>query len=184
LTPDCINEVLLTEDEIQIRTRELGKKISEDYLHKNLLLVGILKGSFIFLADLARCIDIPLSIDFVTLSSYNGSTESSGVVEMLTQPRDNIAGKDVILVEDIVDTGWTIRLSRISEFMQEKGAASVGVCTLLDKPSRRQVGVEIDYTGFVIPDKFVVGYGLDLNGLYRNLKFIGCIDSVERKSTP
>jgi hypoxanthine phosphoribosyltransferase len=170
-----VEEILLSEEVITARVNELGKEISKDYQGKNLLLVGILKGSFVFLADLARSISIPLCVDFVTLSSYGDSTESSGVVEMLTEPREDIAGKHVILVEDIIDTGCTISASGIMDYMLAKGAETVRICSLLDKPSRRRVEVAIDYIGFVIPDRFAVGYGLDHKGLYRNLRFIGCI---------
>jgi hypoxanthine phosphoribosyltransferase len=170
--------VLFSEDEILTRVDQLGRQISEDYASKNLLLVGILKGSFVFLADLVRSISLPLSVDFITLSSYRNSTESSGLVEILSEMREDIPGKDVIIVDDIVDTGWTIRMSGIIEYLLAKGAESVRICALLDKPSRRRVDLVVDYVGFSIPDKFVVGYGLDLQGLHRNLRYIGCIEQA------
>lgn len=174
-----ISEVLLTEEQIAERVRELGSKISDDYKDKELVLVGILKGSFIFLADLIRCISIPLSVDFVAIASYGASTKSSGIVRVLKDLDDSVEGKHVLLVEDIVDTGLTLKLSNIVDNLHAKKAASVRICSLLDKPNRRKVDVEVDYTGFVIPDRFVVGYGLDLGGLYRNLPYIGVLNNKE-----
>ena len=168
-------EVLLSEKDIQTRVGELGRKIANDYAGKPLLLVGILKGSAVFLADLIRSIDLPLDYDFVATSSYGGDTNSSGVVRLLKDTDANIEGRHVIIVEDIVDTGWTLRLSYLAENMKARKAASVKICALLDKPSRRRVDVDIDYTGFAIEDLFVVGYGLDYNGRYRNLRYVGVI---------
>ncbi|OFX14154.1 MAG: hypoxanthine phosphoribosyltransferase, partial [Armatimonadetes bacterium RBG_16_58_9] len=154
---------------------ELGKQIAHDHQGKPLLLVGILKGSAIFLADLVSAIDIPLDYDFVAVSSYGADTRSSGVVRLLKDLDASIEGRHVVIVEDIVDTGWTLRLSYLAENMRARNAASVKVCALLDKPCRRRVDVGIDYCGFVIEDHFVVGYGLDYNGLYRNLPYIGIL---------
>lgn len=168
-------EVLLTEEQIQARVRELGEQITRDYAHKPLLVVGILKGSAVFLADLVRCIDLPLDYDFVAISSYGADTRSSGVVRLLKDLDASIEGRHVLIVEDIVDTGWTLRLSYLAENMKARKAASVKVCALLDKPSRRQVDVGIDYCGFVIDDVFVVGYGLDYNERYRNLRYLGIV---------
>lgn len=170
-----IEEILLAEDEIAARVRELGEQISRDYEGKDLLLVGILKGAFVFLSDLVRNISIPVSVDFVALSSYGGGTSSSGIVKVTKDVDVSVEGRHVLVVEDIVDTGWTLKMSYLAENLRAGKAASVRVCTLLDKPNRRQVDIELDYVGFVIPNKFVVGYGLDFNGLYRNLPFIGVL---------
>lgn len=170
-----IEEILITEDQLAERVKELGEEISRDYAGKDLVLIGVLKGAATFLADLSRRISIPISYDFVAISSYGADTRSSGVVRLLKDLDQSIESKHVLVVEDIVDTGWTLRLSYILENFRSRKAASVKVCTLLDKPSRRQVEVDIDYRGFVVEDKFVVGYGLDYNGLYRNLPFIGVL---------
>lgn len=168
-------EVLLSEEQLGTRIKELGEEISRDYEGQPLFVVGILKGSAVFLADLIRSIDLPLDYDFVAISSYGADTRSSGVVRLLKDLDASIEGRHVLIVEDIVDTGWTLRLSYIAENLKSRNAASVKVCTLLDKPSRRQVDVGIDYCGFVIDDLFVVGYGLDYNGMYRNLKYVGVV---------
>jgi hypoxanthine phosphoribosyltransferase len=168
-------EVLLSEEEVHARVRELGRQITRDYAGKPLLVVGILKGSAIFLTDLIRSIDLPLDYDFVAISSYGADTRSTGVVRLLKDLDASIEGRHVLIVEDIVDTGWTLRLSYLAENIRARKAASVKVCALLDKPSRRQVDVGIDYCGFVIEDVYVVGYGLDCNGRYRNLRYVGVI---------
>ena len=168
-------EVLLSEDELHARVGELGRQITDDYAGQPLLVVGILKGSAIFLTDLIRSIDLPLDYDFVAISSYGADTRSSGVVRLLKDLDASIEGRHVLIVEDIVDTGWTLRLSYLVENMKARKAASVKVCALLDKPSRRQVDVGIDYCGFVIEDVYVVGYGLDYNGRYRNLRYVGVL---------
>lgn len=173
---DCAADILISQDRLQERVAELGKQISADYAGKDLLLVGILKGSAIFLADLIRQIDLPADYDFVAISSYGGDRHSSGVVRMLKDINGSVEGRDVLIVEDIVDTGWTLRMSYLAENMIARGASSVKVCTLLDKPSRRRVDVKIDYCGFAVDDLFVVGYGLDYNGRYRNLPYIGVIN--------
>jgi len=170
-----IERVLITESQIQSRVRELGETISDDYAGKELLLVGILKGAAIFLADLVRQITVPVSYDFVAVSSYGAGTRSSGVVRLLKDIDEGVESRHVIVVEDIVDTGWTLRLSYIGEKLRSRKAASVKVCALLDKPSRREIDVDIDYCGFQIDDNYVVGYGLDYNGKYRNLPFIGIL---------
>ena len=174
-------EVLLDEEKVHSRVRELGEEISRDYQGKPLLVVGILKGSAVFLADLIRSIDLPLDYDFVAISSYGADTRSSGVVRLLKDLDSSIEGRHILVVEDIVDTGWTLRLSYITENLLVKKAASVKICALLDKPSRREVDVGIDYCGFVIDDLFVVGYGLDFNGRYRNLRYIGVIKPSQPK---
>lgn len=170
-----IAEILLAPEKIAERVGELGRQISSDYEGKNLLLVGILKGAFVFLADLARSISIPLELDFVAISSYKSATESGGIVKVVKDLDCDVEGKDVLIVEDIVDTGWTLKMSYLADNLFARKAASVRVCTLLDKPDRRQVELDLDYVGFVIPNKFVVGYGLDFNGLHRNLPYIGIL---------
>lgn len=170
-----IAEVLIPEDEIMRRVGELGRQISDDYRGKDLVLVGILKGCCLFLADLMRSISIPTALDFVAISSYGRATQSSGVVKIIKDLDEPVEGRHVLIVEDIVDTGLTLKLSYIRENILAKKAASVRVCALLDKPQRRETDIEIDYVGFTIPDKFVVGYGLDRGGLYRNLPFVGVL---------
>lgn len=175
LIAEDIAEILISEEQIAARVAELGRKISEDYLGKELVLVGILKGAVVFLADLMRQISIPLLVDFVAISSYGPSTRSSGVVKILKDLDESVENKHVLIVEDIIDTGLTLKLSYLKDNLERRKAASVKICTLLDKPARRQVDIEPDYKGFTIPDKFVVGYGLDFGGLYRNLPFIGVL---------
>lgn len=172
-------EVLLDQEQIAERVRELGRQISADYQDRDLVLIGVLKGSFVFLSDLVRHMSIPLIVDFVSISSYGSSSSSSGIVRVTKDPDVNVEGKHVVIVEDIVDTGWTLKMSYLAENLRAGKAASVRVCTLLDKPSRRQVDVELDYVGFVVPNRFVVGYGLDYDGLYRNLPFIGILGEKE-----
>lgn len=170
-------DVLITEDSLQARIKELGEQISHDYAGKPLLLLGILKGSAVFLADLMRCIDLDVDYDFVAVSSYGGKTKSSGAVRILKDTDAKVDGRDVLIVEDIVDTGWTLRMSYLVENLLAKKAASVKICTLLDKPSRRKVDVKIDYCAFPIEDEFVVGYGLDYDGRFRNLRYVGVLRS-------
>ena len=170
-----IAQVLITDEQIAARVKELGEQISKDYDGKDLVLVGILKGAAMFLADLVRHISIPLSFDFVAISSYGADSRSSGVVRLLKDLDESIESKHVLVIEDIVDTGWTLRLSYIVENLRSRKAASVRVCTLLDKPSQRKVDVGIDYHGFFVEDRYVVGYGLDFNGKYRSLPYIGVL---------
>ncbi len=160
-------EVMIAAPEIRRRIDQLGEQITQDYENKELMLIGILKGSFVFIADLARAIDLPLSIDFMAVSSYGMSTRSSGVVRIVKDLDHSLEGKHVLVVEDIVDTGLT--LNYIYGHVKSRGAMSVKICTLLDKVSRRQVAVPVHYKGFEIPDDFVVGYGLDVEERYRNL---------------
>jgi hypoxanthine phosphoribosyltransferase len=167
-------EVLYSADEIRARVTELGKQITADYAGKDLVLVGVLKGSVIFLSDLMREIDLNLKIDFMAVSSYKDETVSSGDVEILKDLTNPIRGKDVIICEDIIDTGLT--LFRLMEILGSRGAASLRIATLLDKPEPRiKTELKIDYCGFQIPNKFVVGYGLDAANRYRNLPFIGVV---------
>ena len=167
-------EILITEEELQARVAELGRAISVDYQGKDLLAVCILRGAVIFLSDLTRQITVPHEIDFMAVSSYGGGrTESSGVVRILMDLRTNIGGRDVLIVEDIVDTGLT--LTYIIDNLKTRRPASLRICSLLNKQVRREVDVSVDYIGFDIPDKFVVGYGLDYGEKYRNIPFIGVL---------
>ncbi|HRJ88862.1 MAG: hypoxanthine phosphoribosyltransferase [Blastocatellia bacterium] len=167
-------EVLYSADVIENRIRELGEQITADYRNRDLVLVGVLKGSCVFLADLMRAIDLPLSIDFMSVSSYKDGTTSTGDVEITKDLGNPIRGKDVLVVEDIVDTGLT--LTRLLEILGSRGANSIRLITFLDKPEPRiKTDLKIDYTGFVVENRFVVGYGLDAAGRYRNLPFIGVV---------
>ncbi len=167
-------EVMYSAGDIQVRIAELGAQITKDYAGKDLVLVGILKGSCIFLADLMRAVDLDLKIDFMAVSSYKDGTQSSGDVEILKDLTNPIRDKHVLIVEDIVDTGLT--LTRLIEILGSRGAASIKIASFLDKPEPRiNKDLVIDYKGFVIPNKFVVGYGLDAAGRYRNLPFIGVV---------
>ncbi len=169
-----IAKILITRDALHHRIAELGATISRDYASNDLLLVCVLKGGFLFLSDLIRAIQIPHAIDFMAISSYGGArTESSGVVRILMDLNASIENRHVLIVEDIIDTGRT--LSYITENLRTRNPASLKICTLLNKPSRRQVQVAIDYIGFDIPNEFVVGYGLDYNEIYRNLPFVGVL---------
>ena len=164
-------KTLLSEEDIQNRVAELGRKISSDYKGKEITCVGILKGSILFFADLVRYIDIPVAFDFIGASSYGESTESSGIVRITKDLSTNIEGKDVLVIEDIVDTGNT--LEYLLDTLKAKRPASLKLCSLLLKPSKLQKKVTIDYVGFSIEDKFVVGYGLDVAEKYRNLPYLG-----------
>lgn len=162
-----LERCLLSRDQIAEKVASLGEQISREYKDKQLVVIGILKGAVIFLADLIREISVPLSIDFMAVSSYGSSTESSGVVRILKDLDKSIENKDVLIVEDIIDSGLTLKY--LVENLEARHPNSVRVCTLLDKPARRRTQVTIHYNGFVIPDEFAVGYGLDYNDKYRNL---------------
>jgi hypoxanthine phosphoribosyltransferase len=167
-------EILFSAETISERIKEMGKQLSADYAGKEVVLVGVLKGSCVFLADLMRAMDLPLSIDFMSVSSYKDGTTSTGDVEILKDLSNPIRDKHVLVVEDIVDTGLT--LSRLLEILGSRGAASIKLVSFLDKPEPRiKKDLKIDYTGFVVPNKFVVGYGLDAAGRYRNLPFVGVV---------
>jgi hypoxanthine phosphoribosyltransferase len=166
-----IEKILLTEDQLAQRVRELGQEISKDYEGKDLLVVGILKGAVLFMADLLRSISIPVKMDFMAVSSYGASTHSSGVVRITKDMDQSVEDKDILIVEDIVDTGLT--LTYLLDNLGTRKPASVKCCVLLDKPSRRKVAITPDYRGFTIPDEFVVGYGLDYAEIYRNLPYVG-----------
>lgn len=171
---DDIEKVLLSEQEITEIISRLGKQISEDYAGKNLLLVSVLKGSVIFMADLMRAITIPCKIDFMSVSSYGAGAKSSGVVKIVKDLDLNLAGYDLLLVEDILDSGNT--LSYLKELLAGRSPKSIRICTFLDKPERRTADIQADYVGHIIPDAFVVGYGLDYDEHYRNLPYLGILD--------
>jgi len=160
-------EVLVTKEKLEEVVSDLGRRITEDYRGKELVLVGVLKGGFIFLADLARKIDMDVKIDFISVSSYGNSTESSGVVRIIKDIESDVTGKHVLLVEDLIDTGLTLQY--LKDLFNTKGCASVKLAAVMDKPDRRKVDLKVDYVGIEIPDEFVVGYGLDYAEKYRNL---------------
>src|SRR5918993_457901 len=162
-----VKEVLITSEDIMEKVRELGKRITEDYRGERLLLVGILRGAVVFLSDLMRHLQLPCEIDFMEVSSYGADTTSSGVVRILKDLEEDITGRHVLIVEDIIDTGLT--LSYLRRSLLTRGPASLEICALVTKPSRRRVELDVKYLGFEVPDEFVVGYGLDYAGAYRNL---------------
>ncbi len=168
-----IDKVLIGEDELKKIVLELGRKISGDYKGKDLLLVSVLKGSIVFMADLMRAIDVPCRIDFMSVSSYGAASKSSGIVRIIKDLDNSVEGKELLIVEDILDSGKT--LSYICEILRARNPASIRICTLLDKPERREVNVDADYVGIAVPNEFVVGYGLDYQELYRNLPFVGVL---------
>ncbi|HET8571183.1 MAG TPA: hypoxanthine phosphoribosyltransferase [Candidatus Limnocylindria bacterium] len=170
---DDVEEVLLSSEVLQERVRELGRQLSADYAGRDPVLVSVLKGSIVFLADLMRAMEIPLSLDLMEVSSYGSGTETSGQVRILKDLSASIEGRDVIVVEDIIDTGLT--LNYLLRYLAERNPASLRICCLLDKPARRLAEIEIDYTGFTIPDRFVIGYGLDYDEHYRNLPYVGVL---------
>ena len=165
-----VSNTLISQKEIEAKVVEIAKKIEKDYENQELLVVGVLKGAFVFVSDLVRNINLDLSLDFMAVSSYGMSTQSSGVVKINKDIEMDITGKNVIIVEDIIDTGLTLKY--IKEYLSGKNAKSVRICTLLDKPSRRKCDVEVDYIGFEIEDLFIVGYGIDCKEKYRNLPYI------------
>lgn len=168
-----LDRVLLTEQQLKDKVQQLGAQISRDYEGKNLLLVGLLKGSVVFMSDLMRAITVDAGIDFMSVSSYGKGSKTSGVVKIIKDLQEDIAHYDVLIVEDILDSGMT--LSYITQLLQARGPKSIRLCTLLDKPERHKVDVHIDYLGFTIPDEFIVGYGLDYAERYRNLPYIGVL---------
>ncbi len=170
---ECI-KVLLSEKDVDARISELGRQISEDYAGRQVHLICVLKGGSFFMCELAKRITVPVSLDFMSVSSYGGNTESSGEILIKKDLDESIAGKDVLVVEDIVDSGRT--LSCLLKLLLERKPSSLRLCTLLDKPERRVTDVNVDYTGFRIPDTFVVGYGLDYDQKYRNLPYIGVVE--------
>lgn len=168
-----IQEVLISEEEIHAKVKELGGKLSAEYAGRDPLVICVLKGAFIFMADLVKNITVPMELDFMAVSSYGASTKSSGVVKIIKDLDVSVEGRDVLIVEDIIDSGLT--LSYLIELLENRKAKSVAVVTLFDKPARRTVDLQADYTGFILPDAFVVGYGLDYAEHYRNLPYIGVL---------
>ncbi|MEW6544163.1 MAG: hypoxanthine phosphoribosyltransferase [Nitrospirota bacterium] len=167
---------IVTQEEMRARIKELGRQITADYADRDLILVGVLKGAFAFYADLARAIRVPLRVDFLVVTSYAG-TKPTGKVKMVTDLTEDIAGRDVLLVEDIVDSGLTVQY--LVKTLSKRKPKSIKVCALLSKPARRQVDVKVDYVGFQIPNKYVVGYGLDYQQKYRNLPYLAVLDTVD-----
>lgn len=172
-------EVLISEEQIQQRVRELGAQITADFEGESLHVIGVLKGCFVFLSDLVRHINLDVSCDFLSVSSYGASTKSSGVVRMIRDLSEPVEGRHVLLVEDIVDTGLTMKY--LLDNLRVRHPRSVSVCTLLHKPAGGKVHVPIDYTGFTIPNKFVIGYGLDYIEFYRNLPYIGYVPQIDEE---
>ena len=171
---DDIQTVLVTEEQLRAKVAELGARISRDYAGKDLLLVSILKGAVVFMADLMRAVTIPCSIDFMVVSSYGGTnTESTGLVKIVKDLDADLSGRDVLIVEDVLDTGVT--LSNLVPMLKMRHPNSVRICAILDKPARRKTDIRADYIGFEVPDAFVVGYGLDYDEKYRNLPFVGVL---------
>uniref|UniRef100_A0A7C4GHT8 Hypoxanthine phosphoribosyltransferase n=1 Tax=candidate division WOR-3 bacterium TaxID=2052148 RepID=A0A7C4GHT8_UNCW3 len=168
---------LLTAEQIGARVREIADRISHDYAGGGLVVVGILKGAWVFLADLVRCLTIPVVVDFIAVSSYGSGTESSGAVNVMLRPSCPLEGQDVLVVDDILDTGLTLGL--VLDKLRQSHPRSLRLCVLLDKPARRRADVEPDYVGFQIPDRFVVGYGLDCGERFRNLPYLGFLAEVE-----
>ncbi len=166
--------VLLSEKDVDARIQQIGDQISKDYAGRSVHLVCVLKGGSFFMCELAKRITVPVSLDFMSVSSYGSETKSSGVVRIVKDLDEPLKGKDVLVIEDIVDSGRT--LSYLLEMLKDRGPASLRLCTLLDKPERRVTDVQVDYTGFEIPDEFVVGYGLDYDQRYRNLPYIGVVE--------
>ena len=171
---DDIQTVLVTEEQLRAKVAELGAQISRDYAGKDLLLVSILKGAVVFMADLMRAVTIPCSIDFMVVSSYGGTnTESTGLVKIVKDLDADLSGREVLIVEDVLDTGVT--LSNLVPMLRMRHPNSVKICAILDKPARRKTSITADYRGFEVPDAFVVGYGLDYDEKYRNLPFVGVL---------
>jgi len=168
---------IVTQEEMRTRIAELGQQITHDYRQKDLVLIGILKGSFAFYADLARAITLPLCVDFLVVSRYAGKTKSKGRVKILTELTEDITGRDVLLIEDIVDSGRTLR--HLREMLGKRKPQSIKVCTLLNKAKGRLVEVKVDYVGFDVPDQFVVGYGLDYRQKYRNLPYLAVLEQSD-----
>lgn len=170
---------IITQEEMRKRIKELGLRIAEDYQDKDLLMIGVLKGAFAFFADLSRAIPLPLRVDFLVVSSYGEKKKSSGKVKIISDISQDLKGQDVLVVEDIVDSGMTLNF--LKKKIMSRKPKSLRFCTLLDKPSRRKMDVSVDYVGFSIPDKYVVGYGLDYENKYRNLPYIAVLDKVDEE---
>ncbi|MBE6046303.1 MAG: hypoxanthine phosphoribosyltransferase [Clostridiales bacterium] len=172
---DTIGTVLITEEQIHARAKEIGKEIERDYAGKEIILVGILRGAVLWMADVMRNTNLDMTIDFMAVSSYGAATKSSGIVKINKDLESDIEGKDIIIVEDIVDSGVTLHY--LEGYLMSRGAASVKLCSLLDKPEGRRVDIKADYVGFTVDDRFIVGYGLDYDQKYRNLPYITWLES-------
>ena len=170
---DIIKEILVTEEEITLKVKEMGKQITEDYKDQDLMLIGILKGAVIFMSELAQKIELPVQMDFMAVSSYGKSSVSTGEVRIIKDLDFSVEGRNLLIIEDIIDTGYT--LSYLIDNLKKRGAKSVKVCTLLDKPERRKADIHVDYLGFIVPDEFIVGYGLDYAEQYRNLPYVAAL---------
>ena len=168
-----IEKILYSVEDLNKRVAELGAQITQDYQGENLMVIGILKGSNIFTSDLVRAINLPLQMDFMAVSSYGNATESSGVVRIIKDLNASVEDQHILIVEDIIDSGLTLRY--LKENLLSRGPKSVKICTLLDKPLRRKVAVDVDYIGFEVPDEFIVGYGIDYAERYRNLPYVGVL---------
>ena len=170
--PDCA-EILIGPEELQKKVKELGKLLTEEYRGKDLIVIGLLKGSFVFMSDLVRAMDMDLDVEFMVVSSYGASTQSSGNIKINLDLKADLTGKHVLIVEDILDTGATLYFIR--DIIRLRGPESVKICTLLDKPGRRKADIKADYIGFTVEDKFIIGYGLDYAEKYRNLPYVGVL---------
>lgn len=168
-----IGDILISEEKLQERIAELGEEISRDYAGKEVLLIGVLKGACVFMTDLMKKIDTSVTIDFMAVSSYGASTKSTGVVRIIKDLDTSIEGKDVLIIEDIIDTGLTLHY--LFDNLHSRDPKSLKICTLLDKPERREIKMQADYVGFKVPNEFIVGYGLDFQEKYRNLPYITCL---------
>lgn len=168
-----IKSILISEEDVQKRIKELGKEVTEHYRGKDLMIVGILKGAVVFMSELCKRIDLPIDMDFMSVSSYGKSSESTGEVKIIKDLDGSVQGKDILIVEDIIDTGLT--LSYLTDNLKKRGANSVKIITLLDKPGRRNIEVKVDYLGFEVPNEFIVGYGLDYAEMYRNLPYVAAL---------
>lgn len=171
---NVIGKVMITQEEILQRASELGAQITGDFAGEEILLVGILRGAVVWMADMMKHIDLDVSIDFMAVSSYGASTKSSGVVKIIKDLEEDIEGKNIIIVEDIVDSGRTLKY--LKHYFENRNAKKVKICTLLDKPEGRQVEIDVDYVGFTVEDRFIIGYGLDFDQKYRNLPYISCLE--------
>ncbi len=172
---ETVGTIMITEDRIQQRAREIGRRITEDYQGERIVLVGILRGAVLWMGDIMKNTDLDMTIDFMAVSSYGGSRKSSGIVKINKDLDTDVEGKHVIIVEDIVDSGYT--LNYLKEYLEHRNAKSVRICTLLDKPAGRKADVQVDYIGFEVEDKFIVGYGLDFDQKYRNLPYISFLEN-------
>lgn len=174
MAKDVIGEVMITQEQISERARQIGKQITEDFQGEEVMLIGILRGAVLWMGDIMKNVNLDMIIDFMAVSSYGASTKSSGVVKIIKDLDSDIEGRNVIIVEDIVDSGTT--LNYLKHYLENRNTKSVRICTLLDKPEGRKVDIDVDYIGFEVDDRFIVGYGLDFDQRYRNLPYITCLE--------